>query len=73
MICDWFSCLVSLSVIGLANNTCVSPDELEKFIMSLLAAYDQGVISTPEKTSAPNWDFASAVFFTITVITTIGK
>lgn len=56
----------------LVKYPCVSPAELEKFVKTILQAYDQGVIQTNETSSTSNWDIGSAIFFSSTIVTTIG-
>lgn len=53
------------------DNICVSADELKLFTEAAIAAYDAGVTATTE-TSVSNWEYGPAVFFTITVVTSIG-
>ncbi|XP_013421280.1 potassium channel subfamily K member 10 [Lingula anatina] len=56
----------------LKNFTCVSQEELETLIKTIIKAYDSGVLQTNSTQSASNWDIPSAVFFSATIITTIG-
>ncbi|XP_071079869.1 potassium channel subfamily K member 16-like isoform X1 [Haliotis cracherodii] len=56
----------------LRNFSCINSGDMEIFVERLMAAYDMGVVATANKTSVTNWDFASAIFFTLTVVTTIG-
>ncbi|KAK2150932.1 hypothetical protein LSH36_382g03003, partial [Paralvinella palmiformis] len=54
------------------DNGCVSEAELDGLLRTILIAYDRGVIEFSNKSSASNWDLASSLFFSITVVTTIG-
>ncbi|KAK3093896.1 hypothetical protein FSP39_021568 [Pinctada imbricata] len=56
----------------LANQTCVTADELRTFVQKVLAAYDDGVFSTDTESSASLWDYGNSVFFAMTAVTTIG-
>lgn len=56
----------------MSNNTCVTLLELESFVASVISAYDAGVMTTSNNTKGSNWDYQSAVFFAVTVITAIG-
>lgn len=51
---------------------CVNREDLERLILGVLKAYDQGVIALNQTTSSENWNFASSFFFSATVVTTIG-
>ena len=57
----------------LDNNTCVTPLELAQFTQAVIEAYNAGVMTSQKKHNATNWDYDSAVFFAVTVITAIGK
>lgn len=48
-------------------------DELEKFIVEVLKASKKGVSPLQNVTGDPNWSFGQALFFSTTVVTTIGK
>lgn len=48
-------------------------DELEKFITEVLKASSRGISGLRNATSEPNWTFGQALFFSTTVVTTIGK
>ena len=58
----------------LANNTCLTADELSKLITTVLQAYDQGIVLTGNDTDNgdTSWDIASSIFFSTTIVTTIG-
>lgn len=47
-------------------------DELEDFIAQVLKASAQGISALRNATSEPNWTFGQALFFSTTVVTTIG-
>lgn len=47
-------------------------DELEDFIEQVLKASAQGISALRNATSEPNWTFGQALFFSTTVVTTIG-
>lgn len=57
----------------ISNNTCVTPLELESFTASVISAYDSGVMTSSNKSNGSNWSYESAIFFAITVITSIGR
>lgn len=57
----------------LEENKCLSDDALEAFLIEINNAAHKGVASTRNVTmSEPNWSFGQSVFFTATVLTTIG-
>ncbi|XP_046551839.1 potassium channel subfamily K member 16-like [Haliotis rubra] len=56
----------------MSNYSCLSPAELDLFILNMMAAYDQGVLVTTNTTSKDNWDFFSSLLFSLTIVTTIG-
>lgn len=52
----------------------ITDDELEQFIEKIVAAANRGVYATRNVTmSEPNWSFGQALFFSTTVLTTIGQ
>ena len=55
-----------------AHNSCLSNDELNAFIKLVSQANDKGVPATANVSKEPNWSFGQAVFFSGTVLTTIG-
>lgn len=50
----------------------IADDELEKFIGEVLKASSRGISALRNATSEPNWTFGQALFFSTTVVTTIG-
>ncbi|XP_058270971.1 potassium channel subfamily K member 4 [Hemibagrus wyckioides] len=56
----------------LDNYTCVSPDMLQALIEKVTDAIGAGVDPKKNDTFSSSWDFASAFFFSGTIITTIG-
>ncbi|CAH1791685.1 unnamed protein product, partial [Owenia fusiformis] len=55
----------------LKNFSCVSVEQFEFLIKTVIKAYDQGIIATNNTDSASNWDVAASIFFSATVVTTI--
>ena len=52
----------------------LSDDALEKFLIEINNAAHKGVLSTGNVTmSEPNWSFGQSIFFSVTVLTTIGN
>ncbi|BFZ07840.1 hypothetical protein BsWGS_10879 [Bradybaena similaris] len=57
----------------LNKSTCVSDEDLEKFIEEVVHAANRGVSAVKNVSqSEPNWSFGQALFFASTVVTTIG-
>lgn len=54
------------------HNSCLTNDELNAFIKLISQANDKGVPATGNVSKEPNWSFGQAVFFSGTVLTTIG-
>lgn len=60
----------------ITNNTNLTMEQAENFVDDLVSAsknLSNALESVPAEVTGPIWDFASAVFFASTVITTIGK
>lgn len=74
----WFSVSKKQQIVGIFltwNVFCVYlfvDDDLEKFISEVLKASSQGISALRNATSEPNWTFGQALFFSTTVVTTIG-
>ncbi|CAC5363607.1 KCNK1 [Mytilus coruscus] len=55
------------------HSRCLTDDDLEKFLIEINNAAHKGVSSTRNVTMAePNWSFGQSIFFSVTVLTTIG-
>ncbi|CAN0399691.1 unnamed protein product [Lampetra fluviatilis] len=55
------------------NHSCVDDGTLDLFLQEVLDARSHGVRVAAGRASSPsNWDFSSALLFTVTVVTTIG-
>ncbi|XP_044737894.1 potassium channel subfamily K member 1-like [Chrysoperla carnea] len=56
----------------LTQHPCVSDEALEKLITEVVAASNRGVSAANNVSGSPNWSFGQSLFFSSTVITTIG-
>ncbi|XP_031343867.1 potassium channel subfamily K member 1-like isoform X2 [Photinus pyralis] len=56
----------------LSNHQCVEDDALESLITEIVLASNRGVSATRNASGTPNWSFGQSLFFSSTVITTIG-
>ncbi|XP_071445275.1 potassium channel subfamily K member 4-like [Hetaerina americana] len=56
----------------LQEHPCVSDDALEELIREVMDASKRGVSAARNVTGEPNWSFGQSLFFSSTVITTIG-
>ncbi|XP_041979911.1 potassium channel subfamily K member 1-like isoform X2 [Aricia agestis] len=56
----------------LENNPCIADEELETLLEQVVRASGQGVSSSKNVTGGPNWSFGQSLFFSSTVVTTIG-
>lgn len=56
----------------LQNHGCIKDEDLEEFIKDIVAANNRGVSAVGNVTMEPNWSFGQSIFFSSTVITTIG-
>ncbi|XP_032803804.1 potassium channel, subfamily K, member 16 isoform X1 [Petromyzon marinus] len=55
------------------NHSCVDDGTLDLFLQEVLDARSHGVrVAAGQASSPSNWDFSSALLFTVTVVTTIG-
>uniref|UniRef100_A0A1I8INI5 GOLD domain-containing protein n=1 Tax=Macrostomum lignano TaxID=282301 RepID=A0A1I8INI5_9PLAT len=67
--------LQALTAKFMSEHSCVNPSNLTAFFTQVLDAYQAGYRLGPNGSvvaPAPKWDYPSAVFFCMTVITTIG-
>lgn len=48
-------------------------DDLEEFLRAVIEANDRGISPLRNSTNEMNWSFGQALFFSSTVVTTIGK
>ncbi|CAH1791686.1 unnamed protein product [Owenia fusiformis] len=56
----------------LKNFSCVSNEQFELLIKTVIKAYGQGIIATNTTDSASNWDIPASIFFSTTIVTTVG-
>ncbi|XP_014357107.2 potassium channel subfamily K member 1 isoform X3 [Papilio machaon] len=56
----------------LNNHPCVSEGDLEALLDEVIKASNRGVSASKNVTSGPNWSFGQSLFFSSTVVTTIG-
>ncbi|XP_065170287.1 potassium channel subfamily K member 1-like isoform X2 [Atheta coriaria] len=56
----------------LLANAGVSDEDLERFIAEVVAASNRGISALHNVTDEPNWSFGQSLFFSGTVVTTIG-
>ncbi|XP_022905868.2 potassium channel subfamily K member 6-like isoform X2 [Onthophagus taurus] len=56
----------------MSKNQCVKDEDLENLIVEIVRASNKGVLPTRNCTNQPNWSFAQSLFFSTTVVTTIG-
>lgn len=54
------------------HKQCLNDTDLEEFIIKILEANNRGISAITNLTVEPNWSFGQAVFFSGTVLTTIG-
>ncbi|XP_020823818.1 potassium channel subfamily K member 7 [Phascolarctos cinereus] len=54
------------------HRDCLSPDKLEALLEVVLRAQTYGVSALGNATEPENWDFASALFFAVSILTTTG-
>ena len=67
-----FSCKLNNTCLSFSvNNTCVTADELKAFADFVISSYESGVKAS-NTLDNNRWNYGSAIFYAITVITTIG-
>lgn len=54
------------------HSPCLNDSDLEQFIWKIIEANNRGISAIENLTVEPNWSFGQAVFFSGTVLTTIG-
>ncbi|XP_070579152.1 potassium channel subfamily K member 4-like [Ptychodera flava] len=54
------------------NYTCLDDDAIDRLIIDVLTAVNVSASPRSDETSPPDWDYDSAFFFALTVVTTIG-
>ncbi|XP_023310000.1 potassium channel subfamily K member 1 isoform X2 [Anoplophora glabripennis] len=64
--------LRNLRATFLNNHSCVSDQALEDLISEVVKASNRGVSAIRNATGEPNWSFGQSLFFSSTVVTTIG-
>ena len=52
---------------------CFPDDDLETLLDEVVRASNRGVSASKNVTGGPNWSFGQSLFFSSTVVTTIGK
>lgn len=57
----------------ISNMTCINMSMLEQLLQTLLNANKYGVALEQNSSENSNWDLASALFFSNTLVTTIGE
>ncbi|XP_022254070.1 potassium channel subfamily K member 1-like isoform X1 [Limulus polyphemus] len=56
----------------LDDYSCVTDEDLEAFVKDIISGSNRGVRAVRNVTMEPNWSFGQSVFFSTTVVTTIG-
>ncbi|KAG6440801.1 potassium channel subfamily K member 1 isoform X2 [Manduca sexta] len=56
----------------LKDNPCVKDDDLEALLDEVVRASNRGVSASRNVSGGPNWSFGQSLFFSSTVVTTIG-
>lgn len=69
----FFTIVRLIFVLFLTNSLLFLDVALETFITEVVQASNRGVSAVRNATSEPNWSFGQSLFFSSTVITTIGK
>ncbi|XP_037936712.1 potassium channel subfamily K member 1-like isoform X2 [Teleopsis dalmanni] len=56
----------------LQNHACLKDEDLEDFLHAIITANDRGISPLRNASNEMNWSFGQALFFSSTVVTTIG-
>ncbi|GFG28719.1 hypothetical protein Cfor_06000 [Coptotermes formosanus] len=64
--------LVTARRLFLETHRCVTDDDLERLIEEVVKASNRGVSAARNASGEPNWSFGQSLFFSSTVVTTIG-
>ncbi|XP_071134932.1 potassium channel subfamily K member 2-like [Mytilus edulis] len=54
------------------HSSCMTKVELQVFLNKIKDSFDSGIMSPNGTAKPPQWDFESCIFYTMTVLTTIG-
>lgn len=57
----------------LDKNQCVNNNDLEQYVLRIITATKHGIKPIQNLTTFPSWNFASALLYSGTLVTTIGK
>ena len=57
----------------MCNRYCFADAALESLIQEVVKASDRGVSAVNNVSGEPNWSFGQSLFFSSTVVTTIGE
>lgn len=66
---------MTLSIPISANHSCVSDEKFQQLVKVIITAYKNGYIVTndTEEDHESTWSYYNSIFFSATIVTTIGK